>query len=408
MFPRRFGRIAAGLAATAAVLLTAACGSGAGSGAADGDVTTYKIAGYLDYSGPQGNRGPGVEATAKLVLDWWNETKGKELNARLEFLPYDTAYTPAKTVEVHRRAIAEENLVGILGFGSPALLGVKEQLEPDQVPMVLSGPSYTFMSGPGWGFGPMGDLGAAWASGVQYRQQTFTGSGPMKVANVTFDGSSGHDFVESADKILAKNPNVSVVLDEFVPTSATSVGINVDRIIGAQPDVVVIGTTDALQPLLLNELKARGFDMSKVMTSSFVSLATLQGLGVQPTTLDGVGEVTPLRGVDTASDAYKIFHDRAGTFGAEWTNQNQQAMVSMFVLTEAIERALAANPDGITGQSVYEQLDAGTFDGHGLIGEIRFDPTNRRVGGPAEGVGLQFTGGAVDLTAPSVSILPLA
>lgn len=405
MFPRRFGRAAAALAAAAAVLATAACG---GSGSAADGVTTYKIAGYLDYSGAQGNRGPGVEATADLVLDWWNETKGKELGARLEFLPYDTAYTPAKTVEVHRRAIAEENLVGILGFGSPALLGVKEQLQSDQLPMVLSGPSYTFMSGPGWGFGPMGDLGAAWASGVEYRLAAFPGPGPMKVANVTFDGSSGHDFVESADKILARNPRVSVVLDEFVPTSATSVGINVDRVIAAQPDVVVIGTTDALQPLLLNELKARGFDMSKVMTSSFVSLATLQGLGVAPTTLDGVGEVTPLRGVDKQSEAYTIFSERAERFKAQWTNQNQQAMVSMFVLTEAIERALEAKPGGITGQSVYEQLDAGTFDGHGLIGQIRFDPANRRVGGPSDGVGLQFKGGSVDLTAPTVSILPLA
>jgi ABC-type branched-subunit amino acid transport system substrate-binding protein len=402
----RLGRIGAILLAGAMTLGLAACGGGSDAGGGDGALRTYKIAGYYDYSGAFATRGPGVEAISELWLDWFNQTQGKDLNVQLELEKFDAGYSPAKALEVHRRAIQDPSIIAIAGFGSPVLLGVQEQLPQDKLPLMLCGPSYSFMNKPGWGFAPVGDLGASWATGVKwYSENVWKGQGPIKVAAVSFDGSSGKDFVSSMKQVLGTNADVT--LEEYIPPTATSVGVNVDRIVAANADVVVIGTTDALQPLVLDELKKRNFDMTKVMLSQHENLGQMLQLKVPPANLEGVYEFSSINYNDESTDAYKLFAERKDQFGAQWDSQTTQVSGTYFALTGAIAEAAKKKPTGdLTGQDVYDALDAGTFSGHGLLGDITFKPDNRRLGATSGWV-MQMQDGKIDTVAGNVSMLPL-
>lgn len=403
----RLGRIGAILVAGTLALGLAACsGSDSGSGGGDSTLRTYKIAGYYDYSGAFATRGPGVEAMSELWLDWFNQTQGKDLNVKLELETFDAGYSPAKALEVHRRAILDKSIIAIAGFGSPVLLGVQEQLPQDKIPLMLCGPSYSFMNKPGWGFAPVGDLGASWATGVKwYSENVWKGQGNIKVAAVSFDGSSGKDFVTSMKQVLGSSADVA--LEEYIPPTATSVGVNVDRIIAANADVVVIGTTDALQPLVIAELKKRNFDMSKVMLSQHESLGQMVSLNVPAESMEGVYEFSSINYNDQSTEAYKLYSERKDQFKAQWDSQTTQVSGTYFALTGAIAKAAQKKPTGdLTGQDVYDALDAGTFSGHGLLGDITFKPDNRRFGATTGWV-MQMNNGQIDTIAGNVSMMPL-
>ena len=55
-------------------------------------VQTYSILSLLDYSGPFANRGKPVEQMQRLLVDWFNETRGPKAGIKLEFKPVDTGY----------------------------------------------------------------------------------------------------------------------------------------------------------------------------------------------------------------------------------------------------------------------------------------------------------------------------
>lgn len=407
MFRRRWGRVFATLlTGSLALSMAVACADDSAPTTAPGEMRNYKIAGYFDYSGAFATRGPGVEAMSRLWLDWFNSTQGKELNVNLSLEVFDAGYSPAKAVEVHRRAVQDPSIIAIAGFGSPVLLGVQEQLPQDKLPLMLCGPSYSFMNKPGWGFAPVGDLGASWATGVQwYATNVWKQSGKPRVAAVSFDGSSGKDFVASMKQVLGDKADV--VLQEYVPTTATAVGVNVDRIVAANADVVVIGATDALQPLLIAELKKRNFDMSKVMMSQHESLGQMLSLKVPAENLEGVYEFSSINYNDETTEAFKLYTERKARFKAEWDSQNTQVTGTFFALTGAIAAAAKKKSTGqLTGQDVYDALDAGTFSGHGLLGDITFNPQNRRYGATS-GTVMQMKGGKITNLATKVTMLPL-
>ncbi|ODU04259.1 MAG: hypothetical protein ABS81_10930 [Pseudonocardia sp. SCN 72-86] len=400
-----WGRIAAIATAITLAVGVAACGGESTGAVGSGDIRTYKIAGYLDFSGPFATRGKAAESTAKMWVENFNAGVGKENNVALEFVSYDTGYNPAKVNEVHRRAVQDDSLIGILGYGSPSAVGIREQLPNDHVPLVLSGSSYSFMKGPGWVFGPVGDPGSAWATGVKwYSDKVLNGKVNPRVALVTFDGSSGKDFISSAKSVLAGS--AELVLEEYVPATSTDVGINVERIIAAAPDVVVIGTTDALQPQFFKELRRRGFDMTKVMTAQHESLSQMMSIQVTPADLEGIYEFTTLHYNDQDSDAYKTFAAEREKFGSpNWDGSNQQISSGILTLLDAVEQAAKAKPDGeLTGDDVYAALNNGKFEAKGLLRGLEFVENDRQLGATLGTVN-QFRSGSITTVADDIPML---
>ena len=298
---------------------------------------TYKVVSFLDYSGPFASRGKPVEQMQQLLVDWYNQTRGAERGVVIRFEPVDTGYDQGKTVQAYERAIQDPSLIGIVTFGSPNVIA------------------------------------------IALRLKSHTGTAPLRVAFVTFDGSSGHDW---ADGLTAKlqGMNANVVLNEFIPPRALDVAVNIERVLDAKPDLVILASTDQLQPLLLNELQANQFDMGKVINSQHEGLGLLAQLGVKPEVYEGTQEVTTENYADTGTEAFKIYDERKAKYQTRWSADTLLHFPSVMVLMDAIDRAVEKKRGSrIAGADVYAELANGQFDGRGLLGKIAFsnetDPT---------------------------------
>ncbi len=340
---------------------------------------SYKVVSFLDYSGPFANRGKPVEQMQQLVVDWYNQTRGAEHGVTIQFEPVDTGYDQSKTGQAYERAIQDPSLIGVVTFGSPNVIAIQNRLPENKIPAVHGGPAYSLMKKGSWVFTPLGDYGRYFASAIAWRLKSLAGPGPIRVAFVTFDGSSGHDWADALGPKL-QGMNAKVVLNEFIPPRSLDVGVNVERVLDSKPDVVILATTDQLQPLLLNELKANQFDMTKVINSQHEGLGLLVLLGVKPETDEGTQEVTTENHVDTSTEAYKIYNSRKDKYQTRWAADTLLHFPSTMVLMDAIDRAVLKKAGKrINGEDVYSELAHGTFDGRGLLGQITFnnatDPT---------------------------------
>lgn len=336
-------------------------------------VQTYSILSLLDYSGPFANRGKPVEQMQRLLVDWFNETRGPKAGIKLEFKPVDTGYDQAKTVQAYERALQDKSLVGIVTFGSPNVIAIQNRLPQDKIPAVHGGPAYSLMKPGSWVIAPLGDYARYFAATTKWRLATWTESRPLKIAFVTFDGSSGRDWAQGVQKFI-KGMNAQVVLNEFVSPRALDVTANVEHIIAANPDIVYLATTDQLQPAILKELKANKFDMSKVVNSQHEGLGLLELLGVPKDAYEGTYEVTTENYVDQGTEAYKIYAARQSKYSTRWAADTLLHFPSVMVLLEAIERAQGkAGNAPINGAAVYAEMKSGTFNGYGLLSKIQFD-----------------------------------
>ncbi len=365
---------------------------------------TYTIVSLLDYSGPFANRGKPVEQMQRLLVDWFNETRGAQAGIKLDFKPIDTGYDQAKTVQAYERALEDKSLIGIVTFGSPNVIALQNRLAQDKIPAVHGGPSYSLMKPGNWVFTPLGDYARYFAAATKWRLSTWTESRPLKIAFVTFDGSSGRDWAQ-AFQTRIKGMNAEVVLTEFVSPRALDVSANVAHITAAAPDLVFLATTDQLQPALLKELKASKFDMSRIVNSQHEGLSLLDLLGVPKDAYEGTYEVTSQNYADQGTDAYKIYQSRQSKYTTRWSADTLLHYSSMMVLLDAIERAQAkVGKARINGTEVFAEMRAGSFNGYGLLGKIQFDIDSDPTQGADSVVMLQQKGGKITRVSDSIPL----
>lgn len=366
---------------------------------------TYTIVSLLDYSGPFANRGKPVEQMQRLLVDWFNEARGAKAGIKLDFKPVDTGYDQAKTVQAYERALEDKSLVGVVTFGSPNVIALQNRLAQDKIPAVHGGPSYSLMKPGNWVFTPLGDYARYFTAATKWRLSTWKESRPLRIAFVTFDGSSGRDWAQAFQGRL-KGLNAEVVLTEFVSPRALDVSANVAHIAAATPDLVILATTDQLQPALLKELKASKFDMSKIINSQHEGLSLLDLLGVPKDVYEGTYEVTSQNYADQQTEAFKIYASRQSKYTTRWSADTLLHYSSMMVLLDAIERAqVKAGKARITGADVFVEMRAGSFSGYGLLEKVQFDIDNDPTLGADSVVMLQQKDGKIIRVSESLPLV---
>src|SRR5690606_28972701 len=120
---------------------------------------------------------------------------------------------------------------------------------------------------------------------------------------------------------------------------ALEVAVNVERVMDAKPDMVILATTDQLQPMLLKEFKSNGFDMTKIVNSQHEVLGLLSMLVLDPQVYEGTYEVTSEKYTDTNTEAYKIYEGRKDKYSTRWSADTLLHYPSVLVLLDAIDRA---------------------------------------------------------------------
>jgi len=373
-------------------------------GAQTQPVNTYSIVSLLDYSGPFANRGKPVEQMQRLVVDWYNETRGLASGVKLDFKPVDTGYDQGKTVQAYERALQDKSLIGVVTFGSPNIIAIQSRLPNDKIPAVHGGPAYSMMKPGSWVFTPLNDFSRHYSTALKWRLGSWKENRPLKVAFVTFDGSSGRDWAQGFQN-LTKGMNAQLVLTEYVSPRAIDVSSNVAHILEANPDMVFLATTDQLQPAILKELKDSKFDMGKIVNSQHEGLGLLEMLGLAKDVYEGTYEVTTQNYTDQTTEAYKTYQSRQSKYATRWAGDTLMHFTSLMVMIDAIDRAQAkAGKAPISGASVHAEMRSGTFKGYGLLNNIKFDSENDPTLGADSVIMLRQLGGKV---AKASDFLPL-
>ena len=382
-----------GMGAALALTLAACGGGGAAEKTSSGGVTTYTIPSLLDFSGPFANRGKPVEGMQRVIVDWFNDNAGKKNGVKLVLKPYDTSYDVAKSLSAYQQATSGKKIIGTLQFGSPIVAATIAKSAQDKIPGQEGGPRTDAMKAGSWVGSPLGDYGSYFAAAVQSRLKGWKESRKLKVSFVSFDGISAQGWNKSMKEKLSGD-NAEIVNEEFIPPTATDVSVNVGRILKSNPDQIILATTDQIQPLVLNALYKRGFDMSKVTMSQHEGIGLMQNLKVSDEVLEGIQEVTTQSYQDQTTEAYKIFEKYEGKYDTRWAADTLLHFPSTMVLVDAIGRAAAKHGgDKITGQQVYDEMSNGTFDGYGLMSDINFKDS---LGSPKSTFILQLKDGKIE------------
>lgn len=147
MRPRRTGK---GIIAVIAVLalVAAGCGreddSGGGSGETAPGITddTVKLGGSFPLSGPVAAPGTAQSGGLTAFFEAVNEAGGVEMQdgktRQIEYIRYDDAYDPARTVQNFRKLVDQDQILAYVGaLGTPTNAAVMPVANEEEVPQVF-------------------------------------------------------------------------------------------------------------------------------------------------------------------------------------------------------------------------------------------------------------------------------
>jgi branched-chain amino acid transport system substrate-binding protein len=362
MLSRGVNRSSFAAVGIAASLLVAACGGGAGTGAAPSGTAAEPIVigAALALTGANGYLGESEQRSIQYAVDQVN-TKGGVLGRPLKLVVADAVEKPAEGVAAVQKLL-QEKPVAIIGMGvSAQVLAVAPDVAKAKVlllPHVATpGILYDNLKNP-WIFNFHTTTPDTNAVYVKYAKDTLKAS---RVALFVDQTALGKAFTDAVKPLLA-NASMTIVDEETMDVSDNDVSAQVTKILNSKPDVVMGSLYAGESALALREFQKRG-----------VALPPLLGLaniyGVAQGTIPWSTVVGAILVADNPSFMMKnppadwaAWSDKASTAKSR-ANDTQSASYDMvLVLANAIQQAGSADPEKVQPQVAKTQGFSG-FNG---------------------------------------------
>lgn len=248
----------------AGALLLAACGSSggdssgtSGSSSAGGgsDTSPYSITFSIDETGSLASI---LSSFKDGVVGYINQVNadggidGHKINMHIQ----DDRSQPGLASSNMKQAVDEYKSVVQIGPEFPGVLGAAVPLESKyKLPLVVVSGTKDTVSNP---YVYQVDL-AAYQSPVGQADaisKVFTGSGTPKVATMTFSNPSGEDWASTL-KNQQSAKGFDIVTAQTAPENTTDVSAQVDKVLAAKPDVILIALTGPATTLFMKGVRAR-------------------------------------------------------------------------------------------------------------------------------------------------------
>ncbi|KIH99160.1 ABC transporter substrate-binding protein [Streptomonospora alba] len=276
-------RIAPAAALMAAALLATSCG-GAGEtqegAAADLDVApgvtedSIKIGSHQPLTGPAAPGYVHISTGAAAVFDYINDNGG--INGRqIDYVVKDDAYDPARTIEVTRELVHDEEIFAMLGgLGTPTHSKVVDFLNDEGVPDLFVSSGALMWNQPDKNpltYGFQVDYTKEAKIQGQYIAENMPDA---KVGYLHQNDDVGTDSENGLEQYVAEQ-RVAV---ESYDSGNTDVGPQVSALKEADADVVVCSCIPAFSALAMLEAASIGYEPQFVVSTIGADSATLQGL----------------------------------------------------------------------------------------------------------------------------------
>jgi branched-chain amino acid transport system substrate-binding protein len=117
--------------------------------------TEYKVSATYDFTGPFAVTMPSYAFTSKVLIPWWNETKGKEIGITLKEQSYDHRYDATVVASLWPGIVSTDRPIAHKGQGAVDVMALMRRLPDDKVPMIMGTCGYGFVWNPNlWVFFP--------------------------------------------------------------------------------------------------------------------------------------------------------------------------------------------------------------------------------------------------------------
>jgi branched-chain amino acid transport system substrate-binding protein len=183
--------------------------------------TEIKIGQTQPYSGPASTYSTIGKASAayfKMIND-----QGGIHGRKIVFLSEDDAYNPAKTVEMTRRMVEEENVLAIFdSVGTPTSLAVQKYLNEKGVPQIFVGSGATRWADPQHFPWTIGWQPAYQTEGRVYGRYILQAKPQGKIGVLYQDDDYGHDYLIGLKAVLGDKADKMIVgLQTYAPQDPT-------------------------------------------------------------------------------------------------------------------------------------------------------------------------------------------
>ena len=343
--------------AVAAGFLMAATGSAVAqkkydTGATD---TEIKIGNIIPYSGPAsayGVVGKAMEGYFKKIND-----EGGINGRKVNFISYDDAYSPPKSVEQTRKLVESDEVLLVFGaLGTPSNSAIQKYMNAKKVPHLFLATGATKWNDPKGFPWTMGWLPSYQSEGRIYAKYLLKEKPNAKIAVLYQNDDFGKDYLKGIQDGLGAKKSM-IVIEESYELSEPTIDSHIVKIKSLNPDVLVIFTTPKFGAQTVKKVGELGWKPTLIISNVSASTATV----MKPAGFDNAqGVISAAYAKDTSDPQW---NDDPGmkdykAFLAKYVpeaNVADSSAVTGYNMAQTMAQVLKQCGDNLTRENVMKQ-----------------------------------------------------
>ncbi|MCA6109171.1 ABC transporter substrate-binding protein [Bradyrhizobium cenepequi] len=320
--------------------------------------TEIKIGNIVPYSGPAsayGSVGKAMAAMFKKVND-----EGGINGRKINFISYDDAYSPPKTVEQARKLVESDEVLLLVGtLGTAPNTAIQKYLNSKKVPQLFVATGATKWNEPKTFPWTMGWLPSYQSEARIYAKYLMKEKPGAKVAVLYQNDDMGKDYLKGLKDGFGADAS-RIVVEESYEVSEPTIDSHVVKIKSANPDVLVLYTTPKFGAQAIKKLGEMNWKPLTIISNvSASTAAVMKPAGVENS--QGVISAAYAKDVSDpqwANDAgIKAFDDLLAKYLPEMNRIDSSAMTGYNLATTMVE-VLRRCGDNLTRENVMKQAQS--------------------------------------------------
>ncbi len=235
--------------------------------------TEIKIGNIVPYSGPASAYGV-VGKAMGAVFQRVNDQGG--INGRkINFISYDDAYSPPKTVEQARKLVESDEVLLTFGvLGTPSNSAIQKYLNAKKVPQLFLATGATKWNDPKHFPWTMGWLPSYQSEGKIYAKYLMKDHPGKKIAILYQNDDFGKDYLKGIKEGLGDKAS-SIVVEESYELSEPTIDTHIVKMKALNPDVMVYFTTPKFGAQALKKVGELGWKPVQIIANVSASTASV-------------------------------------------------------------------------------------------------------------------------------------
>ncbi|MEH2504408.1 branched-chain amino acid transport system substrate-binding protein [Bradyrhizobium sp. AZCC 1578] len=349
----RLGAFAAALALLAATSSGAFAQKKYDTGATD---TEIKIGNIMPYSGP---------ASAYGVIGKTEEAYFRKINAeggingrKVNFISYDDAYSPPKTVEQARKLVESDEVLLVFNpLGTPPNTAIQKYLNTKKVPQLFVATGATKWNDPKEFPWTMGWQPNYQSEGRVYAQHVLKEKPDGKIAVLYQNDDYGKDYLKGFKDGLGAKATSMIIIEESYEVTQPTIDSNIVKLKSLNADVFFNVTTPKFAAQAIKKMNEIGWKPLHILNSVSASIGSV----MKPAGFENSQGIISSQYLKDPADAE--WKNDAGM--KAWTefldkyypeaNRVDAFVMYGYTVAQTLEHVLRSSGDNLTRENVMKQ-----------------------------------------------------